>query len=467
MDKKTSLILVLPLFLLISCVAVTSTKPIEKDCEYLKTFLPEVSIQFSQLVDEGFDWEPFFTELRKMYITSSWTRFGKSPLDENGVNTDAFANAVGWAMMKTLSKTDGHISASSDRQSFYPFCRKVVYASELLFEKKADGYYVAESQVKKIKPGMKYTDDEAKLIQEYTRGKLLYRFVEIKDYIINNKSQILLNGKKYVIPVQYNFLASQKTKDLFFEEKDGVLTVVMKTMNPRLEENTLDYEKTTEEICKIINNYSTVVFDFRDNGGGYIERFTPILAAMLFGQLDGSGDERLQQLNEYLYTGKVEMFTKTVANRRILDGNMMSSFYHEHKEERYYTFPEPEIKPDFSNKAFKGKIYVITNTFTCSAAESSLASLKYFFKDQVIQLGMKTGGMLDFGGAYTYILPDTKLRLHLCCDDLSGMMVLAGDSGWRGDTEGFYPDVWFLTGSEDNIRKYIEENSVKSAGAVR
>lgn len=40
-------------------------------------------------------------------------------------------------------------------------------------------------------------------------------------------------------------------------------------------------------------------------------------------------------------------------------------------------------------------------------------------------------------------------------------------SGWRGDTEGFYPDVWFLTGSEDNIRKYIEENSVKSAGSVR
>ena len=71
---------------------------------------------------------------------------------------------------------------------------------------------------------------------------------------------------------------------------------------------------------------------------------------------------------------------------------------------------------------------------------------------------MKTGGMLDFGGAYTYMLPDSKLKVHLCCGDLSGMMVLAGDSGWRGDTEGFYPDVWFFSDNEKDIRKYVMAN---------
>ena len=104
MCKKVSLILVIPLLLLISCGGVTSTKPIEKDCEYLKTFLPEVSIQFSQAVDEGFDWEPFFKELKSMYISSSWTRFRKSPVDANGINRAAFANAIAWAMQKQLKK---------------------------------------------------------------------------------------------------------------------------------------------------------------------------------------------------------------------------------------------------------------------------------------------------------------------------------------------------------------------------
>lgn len=459
---KKVLSVLLPLMLFISCGAVTSTKPIEKDCEYLKTLLPEVSIQFSQVVDEGLDWESFFKDLRTMYISSSWTRFRKTPLDENGVNTDAFAYGLAWAMQKTLSKKDGHMSARGASQSIYPFCPKFVYASDLLFEKKSDGYYVIEnqqqSQSKKIKPGMKYSGDEENLVPEYSSGGLLYRFVEIKDYIKNNKTQILLDGKKYDIPVKFDGLIPEKSKDILFEEKDDILTVVMKTMSPRLEENTLDYEKTTEEICKKINNYSTVVFDFRDNHGGYLERFTPILAAMIFGELDGLNDERVYQLNDYLYTGKVDMFTKTVANRRILEGNMMSAFYHEHKDERYYTYPEPEKKPELSNKAFKGKIFVITNTSTYSAAEYSLAALKFIFKDQVIQLGMKTGGMLDFGGAYTYMLPDSKLKVHLCCGDLSGMMVLAGDSGWRGDTEGFYPDVWFFSDNEKAIRKYVMEN---------
>ena len=263
------------------------------------------------------------------------------------------------------------------------------------------------------------------------------------------------HGKDKIIPVEFDELLPEKSGDIRYEEKDGVLTVVIKTMRPRHDDNITEYEKTVEEICKRINNYSKVVFDFRDNGGGYVESFTPIITAMIYGKIDALHDDRIGMVNECLYTGKTDMLTKTVANRRILEGNMMSAFYHEHKNERYYTYPEPEKKPELSNKAFKGKIFVITNTNTCSAAEYSLAALKYFFKDQVIQLGIKTGGLLDFGGAYTYILPESKLKMCICCCDLSGMIILGEGSGWRGDTEGFYPDIWFFSGDEKNIRKYI------------
>ncbi len=457
MDKKTSLILVLPLLLLISCGGVTSTKPIEKDCEYLKTFLPEVSIQFSQAVDEGFDWDYFFKELKKMYVLSSWRRFRKSPVDENGVNKDAFANGIAWAMQKTLKKKDSHMSASGDSQGIYPFCPKYIYKSDVLFEKQADGFYVVQSNSKNIAPGMKYTGDEGSLVQEYTDGKLLYRFVVFSEYLKKWKTKINLDGKDKTIPVEIDDLRPKDSEDILFEEKDGVLTVVIKTMRPRFEKNTEAYAATREKICKVINNYSTVVFDFRDNGGGFVESFTPILTAMIYGEIDALYDDRIRVVNDYLYTGRVEMMTSTTANRRILEGNMMTSFYHDHKNERYYTYPEPENKPDLSDKAFKGKIFVITNPFTCSAAEYSLAALKYIFKDQVIHLGMKTGGLLDYGGAYTYILPDTKLKLRLCFSDLSGLMVLDKDSGWRGDTEGFYPEYWFFSGDEENIRKFIME----------
>ena len=71
---------------------------------------------------------------------------------------------------------------------------------------------------------------------------------------------------------------------------------------------------------------------------------------------------------------------------------------------------------------------------------------------------MKTGGLLDFGGAYTYILPESKLKMCICCCDLSGMRVLGQGSGWRGDTEGFYPDVWFFSENKEDIYRYISEN---------
>ncbi len=446
--------------MLISCGGVTSTKPIEKDCEYLKTFLPEVSIQFSKAVDEGFDWEPFYKDVKSMYLTSSWTRFRKSPLDDNGINRDAFANGLAWAMKQQLKQKDSHMSANGGEWPLYPFYKKIVFKSDLVFEKRADGFYVVQSKYKNIEPDMKYTGDEENLVQEYTDGKFLYRFVFLSEYI-TKKTKIELDGKKKTIPVELDELLTEDSGDICYEEKDGVLKVVIKTMRPRHDDNITEYEKTVEEICKRINNYSKVVFDFRDNTGGYLESFTPIITAMIYGGIDALHDDRIRMVNEYLYTGKTDMLTKTVANRRILEGNMMSAFYHEHKGERYYTFKEPEKKPDLSNKAFKGKIFVITNTYTCSAAEYSLAALKYIFKDQVIQLGMKTGGLLDFGGAYTYILPESKLKMRICCCDLSGMMVLGQESGWRGDTEGFYPDIWFFSENENDIKRFINENKEK------
>ena len=55
MAKKTSLILILPLLIFISCSRFVSTEPIEKDCEYLKTLLPDAAIDFSLAVDDGLD----------------------------------------------------------------------------------------------------------------------------------------------------------------------------------------------------------------------------------------------------------------------------------------------------------------------------------------------------------------------------------------------------------------------------
>ena len=467
MAKKASLILVLPLLIFISCSRFVSTEPIEKDCEYLKTLLPEASIDFSLAVDDGLDMDEFLNLVRKTYKIGSAHKFRHSKIDDNGINSVAFANAITWSIKNYLPRKDGHISVTTGDACFYPFYRQRFFISDIFFEKKGDEYFVIQSSEKGISEGMKYTGDKDNIVQTFSEGKIKYRYIFFSEFLPNDKVNINLNDKNIKISVRENELYPRKGKDIWYEEEDDVLTVVIKTFKPRLEKNIEDYEKTVEEICSFINNYSTVVFDFRDNNGGFNSYFRPILATMIFGQLNPNNerfeeknirlDERNLLLGEYLEAGEKELLTKTVSSRAIADGNMMSNHYLKHKDERYFVSQEPEEKLDFSSRAFKGKIFVITNSYTVSAAESALAAMKYYFPDNVIQLGSKTAGMLDFGGSYVYVLPDSKVRLNLCYVDNTRNPILAPENGWRGDTEGFYPDFWFFADTENDIKKFIKE----------
>ena len=104
MDKKVSLVLILPLLLLISCSRFVSTEPIEKECEYLKTLLPEASINFSLEVDDGLDMDEFLKLVKKTYKRGSVHSFRHSKINDNGINTNAFANAITWSMMQNLKR---------------------------------------------------------------------------------------------------------------------------------------------------------------------------------------------------------------------------------------------------------------------------------------------------------------------------------------------------------------------------
>lgn len=69
-------------------------------------------------------------------------------------------------------------------------------------------------------------------------------------------------------------------------------------------------------------------------------------------------------------------------------------------------------------------------------------------------IGEKSGGMADFAGVFFYLLPDSKIRLSLCCADCTESSILNPQYGWRGDTEGFYPDYWIF--SESDIDGFVK-----------
>ncbi len=440
----------------ISCSKQISSAPIEKDCEYLKTLLPEASIDFSTAVDEGLNVDSFINEVKKNYIfyveRNQKNKFEDS--DENGIYNGAFVGAITYALQDALKKKNTHITIKGkDAYLAHAYVNRV-YVSDIYFEKLDEDFNVSNDLQNGISKGMKYTGEKKNVVQENADGKLFYRYIVFSEDLSLDTAEISLDGNNIKIPVRRAELFSREGKDLWYEEKDDKFYIIAKTFYPHLEKNIEDYERTLSEICEKINDYQEVVFDLRDNNGGYIEYFLPILASMIFGKIDLEEDERVDFLNTDLHIGERQLMTETVKNSYLLDGQNVSDFYFANKGKRYFITENMKEKSDIKATVFQGKIIVVMNTYTVSAAEVFICMLKKYFSNQVILIGEKSGGMADFSGVFSYLLPDSKIRLSLCCADCTESSILNPQYGWRGDTEGFYPDYWIF--SESDIDGFVK-----------
>ncbi len=456
-------------FLLSFCVLAckktnnVSVEPIEKDCEYLKTLLPEASIDFSTAIDEGLDIESFINEVKKNYIyfveRNQNNKFEDA--DENGIYNGAFVGAITYALQDSLKKKNTHMTIKGkDAYLAHSYVNRV-YVSDIYFEKNDEDFYVSNNLRNDISKGMKYTGEKKNIVQEYSDGKISYRYIVFSEELSLDVAEINLDGNNITIPIKRDELSPREGKDLWYEEKGDNFFIVAKTFNPRLEKNIEDYEKTLSEICKKINDYQTIVFDFRDNNGGYIEYFIPILASMIFGETNYEEDERVELLNADLRLGERQLMTETIKNSYLLDGQNISDFYFANKGKRYFITESVIEKSDIKSSVFKGKIFVVMNTYTVSAAEVFISLLKKYFANQVILLGEKSGGMADFSGVFPYLLPDSKIRLSLCCADYTEASILNSKYGWRGDTEGFFPDYWIFSENEESIYDFVRNKNVQ------
>ena len=110
---------------------------------------------------------------------------------------------------------------------------------------------------------------------------------------------------------------------------------------------------------------------------------------------------------------------------------------------------EEEFLKEFTPE-FNGRFILITDWGTGSSAETFISVMKNLFKDKVILAGQNTAGCLDYANVHTFVLPDSRLRIMLSQTDFTQTPMLQPESGWHGDSQGFFPDYWFcLTGDFD------------------
>ena len=457
---KKVLILILSCCFILSCKQTNDIgKPIEHDCEVLKEYLQDASIDVSLAIDDGLDIDNLISNIKTEYLNYYVPLSKKNNTesqDEKGIYREAFSASIAWVLQNNLPIKNAHngiIYKEKEKNTVYT---KYTFASDIYFELKENEYYVISSNVNEINQGMKYTGDKKNIVKSIENNKIVYRYVYFYEANIE-EGKINIENVEYTIPVKFCVFRSDKEDIISYEIKNNNLFVTINLCETRTEEQKKKYEDTVKQISQEIFRTNNVIFDLRNNSGGYLNMLYPIIDSLVLGPDYGKKENDCIELNAIINSGSKVLNTKTIRNTSLLSNN--NNFLINHKDERYPVY-NPSINNNFIPN-YSGNIIVIQSTGTCSAAEHFIAVLQYIFKNQMTIIGQKSNGLLDFGGSLGYMLPDSKIKLNLSYIDQRSLLILKENKKWHGDTEGFYPDYWYFSNDLNFLELFLNENIKK------
>jgi len=462
--KKAFLLLLILLSTLVfaGCVGKSKINAIDSDCEYLKKVLEEAAIDVSKSIEEGLDSAQLIEDIKSEYARLLKKQWLKSELNENGIASNQFAQAINNVFAQELTRPNCHISVYGDSYGYAPFVAYAPYFSDVYFEKSGDEYVVFSSDNTKIKPGMKYTGDSKDLYKTFMDGKELYRFgILANKYPYNSK--INIEGKKYRVRVSIYTGPVEQPENLSYTLDDKVLKIIFSSCNWQKEAEYNRMMEALASISKIIREEEVdlVLIDMRRNGGGKVG-IAQELAAALNGIVDGSQQESdFFNYASYLSYGAVYINTLTTRTVNALVGRGSENLNQEllGRSDSRYVLLNQENEDKFIREytpGYNGKIILLTDWGTASAAEDLIAILKMQFKDKVLIVGQNTLGCLDYGNVHDYLLRNSRLKVSLCQTDNTNILMLNSETGWHGDGLGFYPDYWYRLDEDLDINELIE-----------
>lgn len=429
--KKAFLI---SIFLIISISSIFAN-PIDNDCDYLETLLSDVSIDMSLSLDENnLTTQEIIDEIKSIYNNTASAREEK----KSGIDKKAFASAINEAYRK-YSKINGHAAVLSGNDFFVPFEHQFIFYSDLYFTKENDSYIVYKNY-KNIKKGMRYTGNIDNLFKTIQNNQILYRYGIFSTKKIKN-SVISIDNKDFTLSVYGNTGSVKNRKDYDFKKIDNCIYLKIEKCSYSDKNLEKQFFADSEKIITDFKNTDSIIFDFRNNLGGFSKFLNQFSYALIFEEKTKENENKFDKWNRSITSGHKRINTRTMINKTISVGLAPSNYINyclENIDNKYLVEAEESVT---LNPWYKGKIYIMINPLTCSAAEDFSLSLKKLFGDNVIIVGQNSNGSLDFTDVYRYILPDSRIQINLCAVDFRESNLLK-EKCWHGDTKGIFPDYW-------------------------
>lgn len=468
--KKKHLFWIIPLFVIIFLFVfykfffkrVDVTK-INSDLEKLSSVFSDSSVDIAQSIDEGLDLDAMIAEIKNEYAKSVKKNKLFMSINENGIAENRLATCISQVLSKNLTRPNGHLNFTSPYETFYPFLSYVAYDSGIVLEKSGAEFRVYSSNDDRIKEGMLYTGNEGNLFRTILDGKELYRYgLFANEYF--TVSPISIEDKDYKVKITYNQGSVEEVENLSYTNDGNTLFVNFRSCEWHTQAEKERLFEVIENIAKIIKEGKTklVVFDLRMNSGGYTTIPYLLCGALVCGTTDESSDEFIKYMEyyNYLHSDQICINTKASRSRLSLQGrgdDNLTRYLLTKTDEKYPVLTDPEaeyIKE--ASPIYDGKILLITDLYTGSAAEEFVLMAKTIFPDKTIIVGQNTRGALDYSDVFQFKLPDSKLSFLISLKDNTKSPLLKDCPTWQGDTKGCLPDYWFTFDGDFEVSEIID-----------
>lgn len=424
------------LFMFISVRLFSKEFNINEDLSYLKYLLEQAYAGYDYNVANGTDYNKLLKNVQSKY---------NSLLKDNKTdNIDIFAKCIDEELIQK-NLPDNHFFISTDKK-YYGIVSHYWSYSPMIIEKRENRYFVYNPSEDSIPEGTEYTGSKENLFPCYYNGDIKYyvgclsvKFEKLLTTSFDNKTvQIPLYGD-YIVQ-KHNWI------NMYTTEKTFYLSIgdcnLYNEDSKKHKEAKLLLDNCIQKLHK--KKYENIILDLRGNNGGTENNILPVLLAINSEPNKKKEDEFTKKIR-FLRNGEKDYFSTPIneafyeyykTNSGIKIDNLDD--YKNNKEKKRFSivkFPDNNYKSDF-----KGRLFILMNTFTASAAEQIILDAHLF--ENVILLGTNTMGGIDYESLLTYELPNSRIQVNLPATSHKETTALQINKHWHGDTFGFYPDYW-------------------------
>lgn len=468
-------------------------KEIKKDLDYLKYYFENYYVVFEEMQKNGFDIDSITNEI-----------YEKSMKDMNGrkeLDSSTFRSHISSVVLKNFNNVDMHFSING----YSVQNPQTLYFSDIYIEPKIiDGktrYFVIKNEPEKIpedikkklnllppsniQPGQEYTGPQKNLYEYYDENKIIYRYCVFTNKNIK-QATISINGENIFIPVMESLSISNAQQFMGFKETKNTLYISMSDFvfsngHSNSEEiGKREFQKLCDISREKSKNKQNLIIDLRNNGGGSPFFRNAVFANLMYNTSDFSKEtiEIITSIGleneEMLFTppigtGYRESFFYQILNffknlkfrkyeikydfeqyrdaeiknwRKITSLYGFKSFFVPYRtyfnESKIYTDNRNLPEPDF-----KGNVYILTNRYSASCSEYSLA-LAYLFDNfdgiNVHHIGENTCGAVSFVNPWTVVLPYSGGWMYVPTAWNKSKDFI--HPKYKGEGYGWYPEHW-------------------------